>query len=800
MIDTPEPITFQQLLARHGRIAIPRLQRDYAQGRAGVKEAQVREAFLEVLRKALERQVDAEHAPQNLDFIYGTAETSPYSHFSPLDGQQRLTTLFLLHWLLAWRDGDDSWHHFTTTFSDGEYCCFSYSVRTSSKEFFDQLVQHRPPMPASELEDLKGWITDQSWYFLYWRLDPTIQGVLKMLQAMHKFFAGRHVGKLYARLTDQERPAITFQLLNLGSFPLADDLYIKMNARGKPLTPFENFKGRYEEKLPQHFPHEARRHVEGVAFALPEFVALRMDTGWTDFFWKHQIAHGKPDPERLDEAFMNVFRIVALISRDPESETYGEDIKLLRDEKNPPVYATFEARGWLDAAFSRLLVSLMETWCAAGASLLPDSPYEEQQIFLQVLENPAKLTVTQVLLFTGYALYIQQHEAALDRAKFADWMRVVHNLGVNSDIDSNDLLAKPSQTLRELLPHSLVILPHIQSLGGLKLLAGFSELAQREEALKAGLLLADPAGWHPLIRRAERHGYFRGQIGFLLDFSGVQAEAAGRPDCLWDASTHLRLQQSFLSYLEKAEDMFDIKGLVDPGEKRWQRALLSLGNYLQLRGSTNFSFLENDRSEPFSWKNSLRHPERRGLLQQLWDHLTHGRPLPAQLDGIIAAASGLEPWREAFVKSAAAVKCCCTLQRDWAYENQVYLLKTTQRKGWHAELFTYVLQDQLRHAHARQPFTPLSIGEYHYSRLKDEPPFLPLHIPWEDAQLTLRIEGWNAQFKLCIQLPPQHSLLPRFSAAGFAESAPNSGLWFRQVDRSDIETELRKIAAFLIAP
>jgi len=47
---------------------------------------------------------------------------------------------------------------------------------------------------------------------------------------------------LFNRLVDDERPAITFELLPLEHFGLTDDLYIKMNARGKPLTSFETFK------------------------------------------------------------------------------------------------------------------------------------------------------------------------------------------------------------------------------------------------------------------------------------------------------------------------------------------------------------------------------------------------------------------------------------------------------------------------------------------------------------------------------------------------------------------------------
>ena len=56
-------------------------------------------------------------------------------------------------------------------------------------------------------------VTDQPWYFRSWRLDPTIQSTLVMLDAIHRRFASSN--GLFARLTGEEHPAITFQLLDL---------------------------------------------------------------------------------------------------------------------------------------------------------------------------------------------------------------------------------------------------------------------------------------------------------------------------------------------------------------------------------------------------------------------------------------------------------------------------------------------------------------------------------------------------------------------------------------------------------
>src|SRR3954470_16980222 len=83
------------------RIEIPLIQRDYAQGRRGEKVDEIRRNFLSVLRGAVS---GGDAQPVSLDFVYG--ERLPDGALQPLDGQQRLTTLFLLHWFLASRSGN----------------------------------------------------------------------------------------------------------------------------------------------------------------------------------------------------------------------------------------------------------------------------------------------------------------------------------------------------------------------------------------------------------------------------------------------------------------------------------------------------------------------------------------------------------------------------------------------------------------------------------------------------------------------------------------------------------------------
>lgn len=81
------------------------------------------------------------------------------------------------------------------------------------------------------------------------------------------------------------------------------------------------------------------------------------------------------------------------------------------------------------------------------------------------------------------------------------------------------------------------------------------------------------------------------------------------------------------------------------------------------------------------------------------------------MDQLIEDAKDLEPWREELVKTPAAFEYC---QRNSATrftsEFSVYLLKTTQMNGTHAELLTFcVHENQFKPLDAQGGLAPLSL-------------------------------------------------------------------------------------------
>ncbi|HIE16167.1 MAG TPA: DUF262 domain-containing protein, partial [Bacteroidales bacterium] len=120
----------------------------------------------------------------------------------------------------------------------------------------------------------------------YWDNDPTIKSMFTMLDSVHQRFKNKNY---FDKLNK-----ITFEFFELEKFGLDDDLYIKMNARGKPLTPFENFKAHFEQLLGK------------VDVKLENEFSKKIDKEWIDIFWNF-----KDNNFLIDKAFMNYFYFIS---------------------------------------------------------------------------------------------------------------------------------------------------------------------------------------------------------------------------------------------------------------------------------------------------------------------------------------------------------------------------------------------------------------------------------------------------------------------------------------------------------
>jgi hypothetical protein len=596
------------------RVEIPLFQRDYAQGRESDQALRIRTDFLDVLRSAV---VAAAPASIGLDFVYGGIDGGT---LRPLDGQQRLTTLFLLHWYTASRSGHLAENH--------GWKRFSYATRQSARMFCESLVEH--PLPDGVTP--KNWIQDQPWYLFLWRHDPTIQSMLVMLDAIHDRFHDIDAATAWARLTDAENPAIWFLLLplsGLGSATGADmrpeELYIKMNSRGKPLTEFENFKAHFEKTV-----HWSARSAE---------FALKVDTTWSDLLW-----HLRGDDDLIDDEFLRYAEFVTEVCEWRDGRTDGAGQRLsaraqaLFGEQNPNCAAHLDflflaLDVWVERSisdtFGGLFVGPGDAEVDTAKVRLFFRSDGGSQEPLNLLETCCRSygetrgTTRAFSLGQSLVLYAVLINLIEDTPEFPRRVRILRNL-IEASIDElrPDRMAKILDDVHRLIRD-----------GSVGRIASLNQAQADDEKLKAAFLASSPDLRHVLFV-LEDHELLRGSVGaFELDAAALEARAS--------LFNRLMSQPELWPYL--------------------LAALLAVGEYQRRRtNSRPYLFGTDSKRHDSAWRELLTGPLR--------DSLRQTREVLAEfLDRVAAAPSTALAEAMTGITEEYVARCEAASRFDWRY-------------------------------------------------------------------------------------------------------------------------------------
>jgi len=416
------------------KIEIPLIQRDYVQG-LDEKKAN---AFLEAIKNGMDRN------GLNLDFVYGNKQNDI---FIPIDGQQRLTTLFLLYYYLS----------IENDYID-ELKNFSYAIRPTSKDFIEKLTNEDNWKKLIK-DNIKQQIKNSNWYFLSWEDDLTIKSILSMLHLIEQKFKNQTIDKL---------DKIEFEFLDLDEYSLGEDLYIKMNARGKQLSNFENFKAEFE-----HFIKDPK-------------IKAKLDNEWLDIFWKL-------DYVAVDKYFYNFFYNTTL---NFYLETHILNKNFLKTKELLDFYKEvyYEKSPYIDS-----IIVLLD-----NIDKFPK------------LKNLCKIK-SEAQYYDRLELYIWSLSILkqFNNIELKKWERICNNLVNNTRIEDPETF---SNILQELLKLSCTIKDTIYNEINFNNIGKFSSEQIKEEKLKIKLIL-DNNMWEDELIKAENHWYLCGQIGFLLEYA-----------------------------------------------------------------------------------------------------------------------------------------------------------------------------------------------------------------------------------------------------------------------------------------
>lgn len=629
-------------LIRGNKVIIPIIQRDYAQGRLG-KET-LRQKFLQELKDAL----DNSHGQAlTLDFVYGV-ENSKESIY-PLDGQQRLTTLWLLHWYLAYKTGRIKDNNIKQPLKK-----FTYETRVSSREFCEQLCEFTPldehgPKPDENNLPLLDLIQQQTWFYNTWKQDPTIQSMLRMLcgtkindkktqtdiiDGIDELFGQCNqdiLNKYFNRLIsdNSEDCPIVFHQMAIGTkeMPLSDDLYIKMNARGKSLTSFENFKADLMKWIIENISEE-----EAVRYA------SLIDNEWTDLFWRKSKANITHCVDEVFFAFINrLFYNLVITKRNIDSKytvtddnaAENTDYSYFNDTKNPSDLdrkVAFESFDYYGRHITPDLLDKLSIIFEHLKELENDDfkcDWDREFCFIpeytldldngkpiKILDNLGNeiygvTTINQQKRVVFYAIckfLIHEPEEGVDiKMSLSRWMRFVWNLASGTDRHGRELIrtiGHMQEAIRYIdkIENPLAV---YESLAKLEVEEGKTALCGRfnEEIIKARQILLkqdQPDSVGPdeeTIRKAEKYAFFHGAVRFLY------LNELNKVD--W---------KLFDEKFENAKKIFDINGLTTEYRKeaKANRIILSychdwLGQIESYTGHDKFIFSYSASS----WLNNI---------------------------------------------------------------------------------------------------------------------------------------------------------------------------------------------------
>ena len=218
----------EEFLADH-IIVIPAMQRDYAQGRDNTEARNIRKLFISSILDAIFGDTAL-----TLDFTYGDSRNNDIRRYYPIDGQQRLTTLFLVYAYVfkkAVCEKDKNTANKLNVLRN-----FHFEARDKAEQYIKELLSVESDFAKLTIPEL-------------WHDSPTAEGLARtysMIMTMFKDKGTEKKQSLTASDCLERLSKITFMELHSN---LPDNVFCTMNARGRALTEFEIFKSGIVKKF-----------------------------------------------------------------------------------------------------------------------------------------------------------------------------------------------------------------------------------------------------------------------------------------------------------------------------------------------------------------------------------------------------------------------------------------------------------------------------------------------------------------------------------------------------------------------
>ncbi len=263
-------------------LVIPDMQRDYCWGTVTDPSLPQRFPFALDQASAFVQGIVylyATERPYVLGLLYGYENPQHSSHLHIIDGQQRLTTLYLLLGMLYRRVPSEEMRRLLISdyaLIDDREPKLLYQARREALYFMSDLVTRFFLNRDGRLSQLER----SDWYYPDYASDPTVQSfihAIRMIDDVLEAAAARYDDWDWARFSHFVAHELSFLYCDLGNRTDAEAMFLTINTTGLPLTFSQNIRA-----LSMAWEPEAQESAER----------------WNkmeDWFWRHRKAHSLDD-------------------------------------------------------------------------------------------------------------------------------------------------------------------------------------------------------------------------------------------------------------------------------------------------------------------------------------------------------------------------------------------------------------------------------------------------------------------------------------------------------------------------
>lgn len=733
--------SFNDIISKH-IIEVPIIQREYAQGRKTEKVKSIRKRFVRDLVKSI-----IENREIHLGFVYGKIEgkenlrrkvlnreavnsileavkfyannlelkikanieevttdnsSQTILKFIPLDGQQRLTTLYILYWYLYFKGAK--------TRSVDWLQHFKYTNRKSALAFCNELTDVatinilRDKLKKNPKSNIRELITNSRFYLKKWNKDATVSGMLEMLFSIEKEFDS-HSDFDFTSLNLENLP-FKFDFMDLDSLNQTDELYVKMNSRGKQLSDYEHFKSWLQEK-----------HNNTIDSNWFESFWKRLDTDWLNYFWRKV----NVDFNALDDYYYNYIKNLALMyCLSNNTEIPFDNFKDLYSQiRNTEIYDNkkisyiplenfiikWEKEGeekefflfnedtlrFIEKTFNSLLfLEKDNNYEELGLGQVICKPFIDTDISdLFLKDSTFTPSLWHSVFYYAFIIFINDREHSnYSNDVLKQWLRYTRNSIYNTYIQSPENFNSALKQLKNLEPYKFNI---GQAILSNEVENVFFENTQFEEE-KIKLDLLGDNDWQEPIIEAENHPYLFGQIKFLLDFSK-------------DESNNYVLED-FIKYSQAVSVLYNNEIRLH-SDKVLERFLFCQDFYLPYYKS-DYIFCSGSlgglRTKNENWRLFFK-GDKINVLKESIDKLESKDITVELLENYISNHLNTENLKESnykylFLKYPKAIEYCKETAIRWNSENDIRLLKGFPITAYHSELRTYCFYLENKHSEA----------------------------------------------------------------------------------------------------